>query len=677
MGMKKWTVSVYDKALAKELATECDVDPIVALIASARGYTEPMELEQFISDEPYFSDPQETADIIRAADIVNAVIENGEKIAVYGDYDCDGVTSTALLYSYLKTRGADCIYYIPDRFSEGYGMNCDAVRKLAKEGIKLIITVDNGIKSIEEIALAKSLGITVVVTDHHLPGEILPDAAAVVDPHRKDCPSSFKEICGAQVAFRLICVMENKEPEELLPYFADILALAVMGDIMPLTFENRTIVKYGIEKLKTDPLTGLSALLNVAGIAQDSVTSSRIAFGLVPRINAAGRMGKAERAVELLIADNMMTALGIANEIDSENSARQQIEKKIFEEAIEKIEQNNLKYDRIIVVSGENWHQGVIGIVASRITERYGAPAILLSVNGDTASGSGRSIEGFSLFDAINSCNDLLLKFGGHSQAAGVTVNTEKIREFRLKINEYAKNTEYIPPEIKLDCKLNPAVLSVDLAFAIKQLEPFGEGNPAPLFGVYGVVLNRITPIGNNRHLRLLFSKDNTTFQCLLFGVTPEAFCFEIGDTLDLAVNVEENYYNGEYNVSVQIRAVRLSGTDDESLFKEFCAYNSFLANADTDYALIFPSREDVGAVYRFICEKQVLPERIKYVFTNKIGYGKTGIAIKTLEELKLIEKNDKGYYFASKGVPKTALTNSPTYKKLFERSSKYESATD
>jgi len=335
VGMKKWKISSFDKALAKELAMECDVDPIVALIASARGYRDPMELEQFISDEPVFSDPQETADIIKAADIINAVIEDGGKIAVYGDYDCDGVTATALMYSYLKTRNSDCIYYIPDRFTEGYGMNVDAVEKLASDGVKLIITVDNGIKCFEEISLANKLGMTVVVTDHHLPDETLPEAAAVVDPHRRDCPSTFKEICGAEVAFRLICVMENREPEELLPYFADLLALAVLGDIMPLTLENRTIVKYGISKLKNSPITGLSALLNVAGISQDTVNSGRISFGLVPRINAAGRMGKAERAVELLITDNIMTALNIANEIDDENALRQQTEKIIFEQTVE------------------------------------------------------------------------------------------------------------------------------------------------------------------------------------------------------------------------------------------------------------------------------------------------------------------------------------------------------
>jgi len=273
MGFKKWQVAEYDKELAKALSFECEIDPIVALIASSRGYADPCALEEFVSDELIFSNPLETADIVRAAEIINAVIEDGEKIAVYGDYDCDGVCATSLLYRYLKSKGADVIYYIPDRFQEGYGMNTDAIHKLHNQGVKLIITVDNGIKSFEEAALAEKLGITLVVTDHHLPSDELPNAAAVVDPHRNDCPSSYKSVCGTVVAYRLICVMENCEPEELFSEYADLLTVATIADIMPLELENRSIVKFGAEKIKNSPLVGISALLNVAGIARDSVNA--------------------------------------------------------------------------------------------------------------------------------------------------------------------------------------------------------------------------------------------------------------------------------------------------------------------------------------------------------------------------------------------------------------------
>lgn len=668
MGLKKWQIANYNKNLAKELAEECNIDPIVALIASARGYEDPMALEEFLSDEPCFSDPHEMADIEKAAEIVESFIESGEKIAIYGDYDCDGVTATALLYNYLRTRGANCCYYIPDRFDEGYGMNINAVKKLFNEHTKLIITVDNGIVCHEEIALARELGMSVVVTDHHLPSDTLPNANAVVDPHRKDCNSSFKEICGAEVVFRLICVLENKEPEELLPYFADILSLAVVADIMPLTLENRSIVKFGIEKIKSSPLTGISALANVLGLEIDGINVSRIAFTLCPRINAAGRMGKAERAVELLTTDNMMTALALANEIDAENSKRQQIEKNIFEEAVAIIEKEKLMYDRVIVASGIGWHHGVVGIVAARITEKYGCPTVLISVDGELACGSGRSIEGFSLYNAINSCKDLMIKFGGHDQAAGVTLSPEDVLEFRKRINEYARNLDFVPPVITLDCKLNPTALSLDLAFALEALEPFGFGNKTPLFGVFGVKLERITPVANNKHLRLLFSRGINSFQAMLFGVSTDNFCFKVGDSLDLAVNVEANLFRGEYSISVLIKAIRMADNNDESLFESISEYNKYMSGNEFDVNLICPTRAMVGEIYKKICEEEILPDRIKYIFMNKIGFAKVSVSLTVLEELELIVKTDKGFYKAVTGM-KTNLLNSSTYKELQERS--------
>lgn len=669
MGMKKWQVAEFDKQLAKELAEECDVDPIIALIASERGYSDPAALEEFLSDEPCFSDPHELTDVEKAAEIVNSAIESGVKIAVYGDYDCDGVTATALMYNYLKGRGADCVYYIPDRFDEGYGMNKAAVQKLKNDGARLLITVDNGIACHNEVKLAKELGMSVVVTDHHLPGDTVPEADAVVDPHRKDCPSSFKDICGAEVAFKLICVMEDKEPEELLPYFADLLSVAVIADVMPLTYENRSIVKYGVYKLKTAPMTGLSAIMNVAGIDTASADAGKIAFGIAPRINAAGRMGSADRAVELLISDNMLTALGIANEIDALNAERQQKEKEILESAIAIIEKNGYCHDRVIVVDGENWHHGVVGIAASRISERYGCPSIVISKDGDKASGSGRSIEGFSLFNAIKSASDILTKFGGHELAAGLSLDTENIPLLRQRINEYALETDYAAPLLKLDCKINPSALTLDLAEAIKTLEPFGNGNPNPIFGIYGVTLQKIIPIGKGKHLRLIFAKGENSFKALLFGVTPERFCFCEGDLLDAAVTVETNYFNGEYNISVHIKALRVSGTDDDRLFSEIDSLNLFLSGNDFDVKKVLPTRAETGAVYKFISVNPSSGDRIKYMNLSTVGYAKTEVSITALTELGLISKDVSGKYRITGVQGKTELKNSPTYKKLLERS--------
>ena len=671
MGMKKWQIAGFNKMLAKELAEECDIDPIVALIASARGYTDPASLEEFLSDEPCFDDPRNLTDVEKAAEIINSNIENGSKIAVYGDYDCDGITSTVLMFSYLKSRGADCVYYIPDRFDEGYGMNTGAVEKLAGEGIKLLITVDNGIACHNEIKRAKELGMSVVVTDHHLPKETLPQADAVVDPHRADCRSEFKEICGAEVAFKLICVLEEREPEELLPYYSDLLSVALTADVMPLIYENRAIVKYGIEKLKQSPLTGFSALMSVAAIQRENISAGRIAFGIAPRINAAGRMGSAARAVELLLSDNMLNALGIANEIDDDNSERQRIEKEIFAEASAEIEKKGYFYDRVIVVDGEGWHNGVLGIVASRITERYGCPSIVISRNGNDASGSGRSIEGFSLYDAINAASDTLSKFGGHELAAGISLSSDKIPAFREKINEYASGCDFVPPVLKLDCKLNPSGLTVELAEALKELEPFGQGNPSPLFGVYGVKLERINPIGGGKHLRLIFSKGDNSFQALLFGVTAEQFCFECGDLLDLAVTVSSDVYNGETRLSVQIKALRMSGTDDVRLFGEISCFNDYMAGRQVDAEQLLPSREETGSVYRLIASKPVTGERIKYLTLNTVGYAKCEISLMVLSELGLIQKDGAGFYKITGAGRRTELANSAVYRNLLERSGK------
>lgn len=666
MGLKKWVVKDINRTLAKQLATECDVEPILALIATARGYCDPADLEQFLSDEPCFSDIYSLADIMHAADIVNMSIEAGDKITIYGDYDCDGVTATAILYTYLKSRNADVDFYIPDRSQEGYGMNCNAVKQIHNNGTKLIITVDNGIACFDEIDLANELGMTVVVTDHHLPGNQLPNAAAVVDPYRNDCPSEFKTVCGAQVAFMLVCAIEGKEPEELLPYYADILSVAVIADVMPLIYENRSIIKYGINKLKTAPLTGFSALLNVSGVKINDVTSEKVAFSICPRLNAAGRMGSAKLAVDLLCETNMLNALKIANQIDEMNATRQQTEKQIFKEAIEQIEKHGYNNDRVIVVYGDNWHHGVVGIVASRICERYGAPCIVLSRDGDIAHGSGRSYDGFSLFEAVNSTKELLLKFGGHALACGLSIETDKIDEFRDCINNYAYKFDYVVPVLSLDCKLNPSALTVDLTESLKQLQPYGFQNQMPVFGVFGVTLQRITPLSNNKHLKLLFTKDKTSFQAIMFSATTDTFCFNIGDVLDLAVTADTNHYNGNFTVSIQIKDIRISNVDEDKLFEDINNYKLFRKNLPFNAVDITPTRAEIGEIYRYIGANGELAEKIIYKFMTTLNYGKTSIALDILNDLGLVTLK-AGKYYKTPNAQKTDLFNSEIYKKLLK----------
>ena len=666
MAFKKWEIGFADKTRAKEFADECGADPFTAMIALSRGINDISEFEVMMSAEPLLCDPRELIDIEVAAEFLNGAIKENKKIAVFGDYDCDGVTASAIMYDYLKNRGADVTVTIPDRINDGYGMNKDAVLNLHKSGVQVIVTVDNGISCADEIEYAKSLGMEVVVTDHHIPPEKLPDAIAVVDPHRSDCPSSFKEICGAQVAFKLICVMEDKEPEQMLAVYGDLLAVAVVGDVMPLINENRSIVKYGVKMLKARPRTGLSAIINSAGIDRAAINASKISFGIVPRINTAGRMGSAMRAFNLILNKDMMSALTAAGELEAENALRQKTEKDILSMACEEIEKNGYDRNRIIVVSGENWHQGIIGIVASRICEKYGKPAIVLCCEGDTVHGSGRSYEGFCLFDAIEYSKDCLLKYGGHALAAGVTLKCENIAQFREKINEYALKTEYNPPVLKLDFKLNPAGMSVDMAYAVTSLEPFGLGNPMPRFAIIGVTLERITPLSAGKHLKLMFKKGETVFQALLFSVSPDKFCFEAGDVCDIAVTLDINNYNGANMLSVRISAIRLNGEYGDTFFEGICAFDDFISGYSANAEVLLPSREEIGTVYRQIFASPLPERRLEYIFADSLGYAKTHIALKVLCELGVITSQNGKYLSAQNGT-KTELYNSKTYRTLKE----------
>ena len=404
----------------------------------------------------------------------------------------------------------------------------------------------------------------------------------------------------------------------------------------------------------------------MAGVDRYNIDAGKISFGIVPRINAAGRMGSAYRAFELLTSDNAMQALKIAGPIDDDNVRRQQIEKDILKNAVKMIEDGGYVNTRVIVVSGEIWHFGVLGIVASRICERYGKPAIVLSCENGMAHGSGRSFAGFHLYDAINACSDILLKYGGHELAAGVSVGCDKVDLFRKRINEYALTQGIAIPQLNIDFRLNPAGMSVDMAFAIKSLEPFGMGNPTPIFGIFGVSLEKITAIGGGKHLKLLCRKNGNVFQSLLFGVTPEQFCFTVGDTLDLAVTLDTNLYQGQYNLSVQVKAVKMSESDQDVYFIAKQQFDDFLSGFDTDYAAVFPNRTEVGTIYKMITASPINAERIKYIDTG-IGYAKTQTAIRTLCELGLVSLNN-GIFVSHNTQQKTDLMNSATYKKLYER---------
>ncbi len=577
MSRKKWLTAHIDKELAAQVAENHSLDPFTALILVSRGITEYEDVEEFFDSDFSFCDPYLITDMEKAVERIEKAIEEKERICVFGDYDADGVTATALMYSYLSSRGADVIYYIPDRISEGYGMNCGAITKLHENGVKLIVTVDNGISAVEEIKYANSLGIETVVTDHHHVGEIMPDAVAVIDPHREDCNLHFKDWAGVGVAFKVVCALEKGDYSDILNQYADIIAVGTIADVVDLKDENRAIVKYGVSKINSNPCNGINALRQIAGVSEKKLNAVGVTFSLAPRINAAGRIESATTALKLLLSDDLITALQIGEQVDLCNRQRHDFESEIIESAIAHIEANEqLKHSRVIVVCGEGWHHGVIGIVAARITEKYGKPAIVITFDGDEGTGSARSIDGFSIYDAIKSCADLLTHFGGHTLAAGLGIKRENVSEFYAKINEFAGTLPDTVPTLLLDCKLNPAYIDASLAESLEMLEPFGAGNPQPIFGIFGVTLSSIRPVGEGRHLRLTFAKGSTQFMAMKFSTTLADFQFCEGDVVDLAVRIDKNEYRGEVKASVQIRDMRFSGVDDETFFKSQLLYEKY-----------------------------------------------------------------------------------------------------
>ena len=675
MNRKKWIVSECNRDIAAEIAENCGVDPFAAYLLVARGLTDEFLVESFLYDTD-ISDPFLLPDMEKACERIRSAIENGEKITVFGDYDADGVTSTALLYSYLSKNGANVDYYIPDRAGEGYGMNVDAVESLKERGTSLIITVDNGISAIEEIEKAKELSIDVVVTDHHQCGEILPCAVAVVDPHRKDCDIEFREWAGVGVAFKLVSALADCDAYDLLDEYGDILAIGTIADIVSLKGENRILVRSGLSVLNDayengTLRKGLKALIDESGTTKN-MTSMSAAFRIAPRINAAGRMGSANRAIKLLLTDDMEEATLLASEIGSANSERQSTEGGITESAEKYIEKHpEIKFSRVIVVDGEEWHQGVIGIVASRLCEKYGKPCIVISKSGDVAKGSGRSVEGFSLYDALYYCKDILVQYGGHKLAAGLTVETKNIDEFRALVNEYAEKAEQVTPMLRIDCKLNPASVSLDLLSSISVLEPFGAENPQPLFGLFGMKITGIQPVGSNKHIRLTVNKNGVNLPVMLFSVAPEDFPYCVSDVVDLAIRLSQNEYMGETKVSIQVKDIKLSVMDDDKVQENLLLYESFRRGdilTEEQKKILLPDRDFCGNVYRFLRanngfsgNEEVLCVRLG-LKEEKLATLK--VALDMFIELQVIILQD-GKYFLPAQQNKVVLENSVLYQSL------------
>lgn len=673
MGRKKWIIPKIDRNAAVSLSEKLNTDLLTSSLLLSRGIESYDEALSFCSEETVLCDPFDLKDMDKAVAAINDALDRGEKITVYGDYDADGVTSTAIMFSFFEMQGADVDYYIPDRNSEGYGMNLKAIEKIAESGTKLIVTVDNGISAFEESELIYSLGMRLVITDHHKVQDTLPRAEAIVDPHRSDNTSEFNEWSGAGVAFKTICALsEPYEEAALLEEFSDLVAVGTVADVVPLTGENRVLVRKGIERINFNQHIGIAALKRIAGVDDKQINAVSVAFSLVPRINAIGRMKHAEEAVRLLVSEDVREAEEISARLNDCNLERQKTENEITLEALEQIRENpEIIYDRVLVFSGKNWHSGVIGIVASRFVEKYGKPCIVITSDGEEAKGSGRSIEGFSLYDAINSASHLLTHFGGHVLAAGFGIRDCDIDDFRKIVNDYAKTVEMPYPSIKMDFRIKPESISSDVLDVFSMFEPFGAANPQPLFGLYNMRIDNIVPVGNGKHLRLSLSSDNAHITAMKFNTTLSEFPYKNEDTVDLAVRLERNEYMGEVRVSIYIKDIKDAFTDDEKCLSGNRIYEKIKRRemlTPDEKARAIPTRDDTGSVYKYIKQNTSVPDDI-CVLCMRLGddgenYCKYAVAVDSLTELGLI-KTENGKMFLSDNQEKVNLNDSSVMKYL------------
>lgn len=680
--MKVWSVAKVNKERAIAMANKLEIPPLLAMMLDIRGITKEKDVINFLQENKDFSDPFLMKDMDKAVERITTAVENGEKICVYGDYDADGVTSTSLLYSYLRdSLGADVMFYIPTRTGEGYGMNKGAVDKIHSQGVTLIITVDNGISARKEIDYANSLGIDTVITDHHMPSGAIPKAVAVVNAHQKDDKSPFKDFSGVGVAFKLVMAIEGEyaDVDSLLENFSDIATLGTIGDIVPLVGENRTLVKNGLRHIQNSDRIGINAMKQESGIAEKEINSSNVAFTLVPRINAGGRLGSSEKSVNLLLTEDEDEAVTIADKLGMDNRERQSIEKEILASIDEEVRRTpNIVNDKILVFAGKGWHQGVVGIAASRIKDIYDKPTIIIGIDDDgVARGSGRSVEGFSLCDAVFACSEHLTHYGGHPMAVGISLEKEKINDFRKAINAYCKDIKMPYNILHIDCKLNPNQLDLSILDSLSYIEPCGASNPSPIFGLYNMTVIATKEMGNGKHMRITLSRGQgqVPVYAVYFNHNFQSCSYRNGDIVDVAVSLDRNIYNGQENLSVIIKDIKYSQSNNEELIDSERIFDKFAKRyrlTKNEVMSILPTRNDFAYVYRFLKQNKGFIYG-EYALVNALNYkismGKLIVILYSMKELGLINWQQGLYQsiIEMKESGKVNLEDSVFIKKLKE----------
>ena len=623
MKFEKWNLPATAPSTAA--LEKAGYPALLAAVLAAHGIEDVPAAAEFLRIEESLSlSPFLMKDMDRAASRIDRALRAGEHMAVFGDYDVDGITATAILVDYLRRRGGQVSHYIPRRIEDGYGLSADAMRTLHERGVSLVITVDCGITGVEEVDFAATLGMDVVVTDHHECKDELPRAAAVVDPHRPDCPYPFKHLAGCGVALKLVLALGGEEQaEELLTRYCPLAAVGTVADVMRMAGENRTIVARGLAHITDNDFIGLQALLRETGLDQKEITSVQIGYVLAPRINAAGRVGEADRAAELMLCKDPATARALARELCELNRQRQAVEQEIYAQAIEMIETLPADERHALVLADHQWHQGVVGIVASRLSEKYACPSFMIHISGHTGKGSCRSWGGFNLFAALEECSDLLLGFGGHELAAGFTIEEDKIPAFRRRMNQCVlRFMGGRPAASALDVDVvlrRPELVTLWEVEQLRRLEPYGNGNERPLFSLLGVTLDRIQGVGQNRHLKLRLSKGTAQMEGIFFSVTPQQCPCQAGERVDVAFYLQVNEFRGSRTVQLQVVDLRpslqSSAREEESLAL-LRRLEEGVGLTSREALRILPSRQQCVAAWRMLqqdvpyeeTERQYLP---------------------------------------------------------------------
>ena len=635
MSYAKWNIPRRAPEVPEALRA-AGYTPLLCALLCARGIKDAAAAGAFLEPEgTALSDPFALRDVDKAAARLRLAIDGGEHVAVYGDYDVDGITSGCMMTAYLRGKGLVCELYIPNRMEEGYGVNAAAIRALAEMGVTLIVTVDCGVTTVEETALAGELGVDMIVTDHHECREILPDAVAVVDPKRPDDPEEGRDLAGVGVAFKLLCALEG-DTESVLDRFADLVAVGTVADVMPLVGENRRIVRRGLKKLETDPRPGLRALMEEAGmggVGGKKTGATSIGFLLAPRLNAAGRLGKVDIASALLLTEDPAEAALTAAELCRLNRERQALETRIWKEAAALLGEK--RPDEPIVLAAEGWHQGVIGIVASRLTEAYGVPAVMICLDGEDGKGSCRSCGGFNLFEALSACAEHLEGFGGHALAAGLTVKRENIPALRAALGAlYRAWPGEAVPALDIDLVVDgPEMLTMESVEDLDQLEPCGAGNPRPLLCLQNALVADVTPIGGGKHVRLRLEKFGVSYEAVFFGKSAEELGLRRGDRADAAFTPQINLFRDRKSVQLLLTDLRLhDALPAEAILR------GEIAPEDADY---LPVREDLALVWRAIAASggrcRAAAAALSDALAPRMREEKFCIILKVFEELGLL----------------------------------------